>query len=147
MKYLYLDDVRPAPDGWILARTVETAFNIVNRWTAGVDYVVSLDFDLGMTSGVCPTCDNRGFGYIHDKTHPEYCPDCTHEILTNDLEAPSGIEFLFRIRDAHRAYPNFQYLPEKIYLHTANPIGRSAMQWTIRDMQREFGREWPEAFR
>lgn len=146
MMYLYLDDVRPAPNGWDLARSVEEAWAWVDIHSA-IEYVVSLDFDLGMTSGVCPTCNNRGFGYIHDRTHPEYCKDCTHEIVTNDLSAPTGIEFLFRVSDSHRAYPEFMYLPEKIYLHTANPIGRSAMQWTIRDMQREFGRKWPEAFR
>lgn len=143
MSKLYLDDVRPAPAGWVLARSVDEAIYSAGMLT--VPWEVSLDFDLGMTAEHCETCNDSGFGYIHNSKHPNYCPDCSHLITSFDQAAPTGIEFLYRIIDRH---DNMDWiLPDKIYLHTANPIGRSAMQWVIRDMEKKYDRQWPEAFR
>lgn len=137
---LFLDDVRPAPAGWVLARSVDEAIQHVKDyyifpWTP---LEVSLDFDLGMTGAHCETCNDRGWGRLHD--HPDYCPDCSHEILTIDESAPTGIMLLYWFLEN-------DLIPDKIYLHTANPVGLSSMQWAVRDMQKKYDREWPEAFR
>lgn len=144
---LYLDDVRPAPDGWVLARTVEEAMDIINR--DGSRYEISLDFDLGMIGEHCETCNDRGWGRMHDFRHPDWCPDCSHIIITNDESAPTGIMLLYSIMEKcdYISLPSESYwMPEKIYLHTANPVGRAAMQWVVRDMERKYNRQWPEAF-
>lgn len=44
---LYVDDVKPAPSGWQLARTADEAKNFL--FTGNVDWV-SLDHDLGLKS-------------------------------------------------------------------------------------------------
>lgn len=147
---LYLDDVRPAPEGWVLARSVDEAMNILMK--SGSLYELSLDFDLGMTTAHCETCDNRGWGRMYDFKHPDWCPDCSHEIVTNDESAPTGVMLLYRIMEKldekdHIRTSLSLWMPRKIYIHSANPVGRSTMQWVVRDMQKKYGREWPEAFR
>jgi len=41
---LYLDDVRPAPEGWTLARTAEEAISLIR---GGSVVMISFDHDLG----------------------------------------------------------------------------------------------------
>lgn len=48
---LYLDDTRPVPDGWVLAKTSQEAIEILG---SGRVEVLSLDHDLG---------DGNGTGY------------------------------------------------------------------------------------
>lgn len=42
---LYLDDMRPAPNGWVLVTTPEAAIELIDR--GGVEEI-SLDYDLGL---------------------------------------------------------------------------------------------------
>lgn len=44
---LYLDDCRPAPSGWVLARSVDEAVHVLRTVPVSV---VSLDYDLGLGS-------------------------------------------------------------------------------------------------
>ena len=44
--YLWLDDVRPAPDGWTLARTAQEAIDLIDQNGSKIE-AVSLDHDLG----------------------------------------------------------------------------------------------------
>lgn len=44
---IYLDDVRPCPDGWHLARSVEDAKHIVKAADMAGTFEVSCDHDLG----------------------------------------------------------------------------------------------------
>lgn len=44
---LYVDDLRPAPDGWVLARTVDEAVRVLRL---GNVTELSLDYDLGSPS-------------------------------------------------------------------------------------------------
>lgn len=143
---IYLDDLRPAPEGWVLARSVAEAQRIIDSRPGAPDYELSLDFDLGMTADICQTCDNRGWGRFDAPDHPDYCTDCTHIILSDDKSAPEGDALLKWIYEMHRDYPGFYYLPVKIYLHTANPVGRERMRWAVKDLERAFGAWYPEAF-
>ena len=44
---LYIDDIREAPPGWILARTISEAFNILLRYKMEITHV-SLDHDISI---------------------------------------------------------------------------------------------------
>lgn len=46
---IYLDDVRPAPEGWVLTKTAPETIKLL--YTGGVTHL-SLDHDLGEESGV-----------------------------------------------------------------------------------------------
>lgn len=140
---IFLDDIRPAPKGWDLARSVREAINMVEGIPGSEQYEISLDYDLGMTADVCKTCNNRGWGRSDG---PDYCPDCTHVIVSNDEAAPTGDAFLKWVFEMHMNYPDYDYLPTKIYLHTANPVGRQRMRWAVADLENNFGVWYPEAF-
>jgi hypothetical protein len=43
---LWVDDLRPAPDGWAWARTSQEAITIIKDWWNEVE-IISLDHDLG----------------------------------------------------------------------------------------------------
>lgn len=122
---LYLDDVRPAPEGWVLAKSVADACAriLLNEDT----FEVSLDFDLGMINDHCETCNDVGWG--RPKGHPDYCVDCTHRILEHDESAPTGIELI-------HWFDKTGIMPTDIWLHTANPVGRKAMEYAIKDLYR-----------
>lgn len=53
---LYVDDVRDAPDGWVLARTVEEAKRLL---ATGEVISVSLDHDMG----ACKECSDASINY------------------------------------------------------------------------------------
>jgi hypothetical protein len=64
---LYLDDVRPCPPGWTLARTVAEAVAIMQRFTVTE---ASLDHDLG----ACDACMVRD-PLAAMRLHCEHVPD------------------------------------------------------------------------
>lgn len=50
---VYLDDLRPCPQGFVLARNVKEAFDVMDGKEIGI---ISLDHDLGMEDGkILPT--------------------------------------------------------------------------------------------
>lgn len=64
---MWLDDERPAPEGWIHAKTVEEAIRLLGT---GSVVEASLDHDLGMCGeciggfdGKALQCKHRGTGY------------------------------------------------------------------------------------
>ena len=68
---LYMDDVRPIPDGWTGARTVELAMQYLSF---GLVNECSLDHDMG----ACEACREKG-EHIGDQLTPEtqfmfWCP-------------------------------------------------------------------------
>lgn len=73
---LYLDDVRPCPVGWTLARSVAEAIEVMKRWTV-VD--ASLDHDLG----ACDECLKREEVAALAATGAFLCP-----------HIPNGMEFV-----------------------------------------------------
>lgn len=50
---VYLDDVRPCPDGWVLVTTPEAAIELLGKGTVEE---ISLDYDLGL--------DDMRSGYV-----------------------------------------------------------------------------------
>lgn len=127
----YLDDVRPAPHGWILVRSIDQAIMAIKGiWKPGLGdtFEVSLDFDLGMMGDHCKTCNDSGWG--RPEGHPDYCPDCTHVIVEHDEAAPTGVELIYWFQKTGN-------IPTDIKLHTANPVGRKAMEWAIKDLYRD----------
>ena len=91
---VYLDDIRPAPEGWTLVTTPEQAIELMSR---GRVEEISLDHDLGL--------DDVRSGYL---------------------------VLLWIEEQVH--YNAF--VPPKISLHTANPVGRARMEWVLRSIER-----------
>lgn len=48
---LYVDDIRPAPDGWMQAKTVTDAIKTIARWGNEITQI-SLDHDISMAVSV-----------------------------------------------------------------------------------------------
>lgn len=84
---IYLDDLRPAPDGFILVKNVLECIKLIKENKSKIN-ILSLDHDLG---------ENQPTGYN----------------LTLWL--------------AGQYQDGFNYFPRKIFLHTANPVGRMNM--------------------
>ncbi len=70
---VYLDDMRPCPEGWVLADTIQLAKHFLKNGIVGK---LSLDHDmgaceacleavpdLGYRDGVMPSCEHVGTGY------------------------------------------------------------------------------------
>jgi hypothetical protein len=109
--FLWLDDVRPAPGGWLHVKTVAEAQK------AFADYDVqlaSLDHDLG-------ACDECSGGLTPEEwleTHFfESMPNCTH--------FGTGYDLCLWMAE-HGIWP-----PVKPTVHSANPVGRDRMRGVI----------------
>lgn len=100
---LYLDDVRPCPVGWTVARSVKEAIELC--LTFRVSYA-SLDHDLGACTPCLQTDPNAAIG-LH----------CRH--------IPDGMEFV-RWLVATGCWPE-----NKPTVHSMNAGGRQAMQEMI----------------
>ena len=101
---LYLDDMRPCPVGYHVARSVREAIELMRAWTV---VTMSLDHDLG----ACATCirtDPQAAATLH----------CEH--------VPNGQAFV-RWMIATGCWPR-----EMPVVHSANPSGREAMRALIR---------------
>lgn len=91
----WLDDIRPAPKGWLWVKTVQRLIEAVrDAKLAGKEiWKVSLDNDLGP-------------GEIEGYKYPDYLEEM-HEV---------GLTHL---------------IPEKVNIHSANPVARERMQKVI----------------
>jgi hypothetical protein len=100
---LWLDDIRPAPDGWEHAKTLAEACALVIAARArGVEWTdASLDHDLGF-------CDECALKCAH------FCPHFGTGTVFVDWMAQQ------------QSWPT-----NKPTLHTMNPVGRKRMQQTI----------------
>jgi len=111
MYNLFVDDVRPAPDGWKVARTIEDAKLFL--LTGEVDQL-SLDHDMG----ACAECVSKQ-RHVGDMTTPEttlvnWCPH--HEDGTKLVH--------WIIETGH--WPR-----QKPVVHSANPVGAARMRGMI----------------
>ena len=104
---IWLDDVRPAPDGWIHVKTVDEAIKYL--LTGQVDYI-SLDNDLGHAKNACDDCQ-----YHHDNC------DCDCHALN-----PEGYT-LVDWMEANNIWPRYKPL-----VHTDNPYRAEYMNGVIR---------------
>jgi hypothetical protein len=111
MYNLFVDDVRPVPDGWLVARTIEDAKSHLS--TGAVDRL-SLDHDMG----ACAACIASGED-IGDMTTPEttYMHWCKHE--------QDGTKLMLWIIDTGN------WSRQKPTVHSANPVGGARMRGMI----------------
>lgn len=114
---LYVDDVRPAYIGWLVARTIEDA---KLQLAAGRVRRLSLDHDMG----ACAACvESRR--HIGDMSSPEttfysWCPHYEDGTKLVQWMIETG-----------------NWSQEKPVVHSANPVGRERMRALIE-------RYWPE---
>jgi hypothetical protein len=99
---IFVDDVRPCPDGWMLARTIEDAKAYLMR-----DDIteVSLDHDMG----ACVSCVEKG-EHVGDMVTPEttYYNHCPH--------AEDGYTLvMWMIENNH--------IPPIVRIHSMNSVG------------------------
>ena len=128
MVSLWLDDMRPAPDGWVWVKTVEEA---KRHLETGQVLRASLDHDLG----ACNTCmGGRTAEQWLDESKFTQMPNCDH--------FGTGYTLVCWMEETG-------HWPMKMPLvHSANPAGRARMQqailreWAARSTQRK-GKEQP----
>ncbi len=108
---LWLDDVRPAPEGWVHVKTADEAKALLQT---GNVQKASLDHDLG----ACETCfDGLNFEEWHVKYECKSAPHCEH--------FGTGYTLLCWMEETD-IWP-----AEKPTVHSANPVGRDRMQQVI----------------
>lgn len=103
---LWLDDIRPAPEGWVRVKTVHEAIEVMR--TKDVDHM-SLDHDLDL----CPTCHDLNEDYSQDILLPCKCNQST------------GYDFV-KWMAGNDIWPKF-----KPTVHSANPVGANNMRAMI----------------
>ena len=104
---LYVDDQRPCPDGFILARTIDEAKAYLSTGTVNE---ASLDHDMG----ACADCVATG-AHVGDFLTPEtsFMNACPH--------APNGHDLaLWMVKSG--------LVPTKVRVHSLNPVGRTRMR-------------------
>ena len=106
MKKLWLDDVRPAPEGWEWARTVTEAQRILTDHDVSE---CSLDHDLGLNYAVEAGVDINDFDALID--YAESLPDIREE---------TGLDLVNWMIEHEK-------VPDTITIHSWNPVGAGAM--------------------
>ena len=104
--WLYLDDMRPCPVGFILARTVDEAKEILLR---GNVERVSLDHDLG----ACNTC-------LRGRSPEQWLEEHDYQQMPNCEHFGTGFSLLQWMNENG-------YWPSEILVHTANKEARYKM--------------------
>jgi hypothetical protein len=113
---LWLDDVRPAPDGWVHAKTIQEA---MPHLESGQVEQASLDHDLGM----CETC-------LGGRTYEEW--------LNENWRGENRVVAMPNCEHYGTGYTLVCWMEEtghwpkqKPTVHSANPVGRRRMQQVI----------------
>lgn len=101
---LFIDDIRPAPDGWVLAESITEAINFLYRHNVKVKEV-SFDYDISIPVEI----DGRKY----NRPSPDNF-ECVAKFL--------GI--------LASEYNHHEY---KCYAHSSNPDGRKAIVRTLRE--------------
>lgn len=110
---IYLDDIRPAPEGWEAVRTIEEARCLLLLAAIfpeeGSILAISLDHDMG----ACAACTAAGT-HIGDQSTPEqqYMNTCPH--------AQTGYDFVMWMIE-------HDLVPPLVSVHSMNPVGRQRM--------------------
>lgn len=108
---LYLDDIRPCPTGYVLARTIEQAKAIL---AAGGVTEASLDHDLG----ACAEC-------MSGKTVDQWLEESGYQTMPHCGHVGTGYDLVCWMEETG-------HWPETMaYVHSANPVGRARMQVVI----------------
>jgi hypothetical protein len=108
---MYLDDERPAPDGWVLAKTVDEAKALLLQ---GVVQQASLDHDLG----ACSDC-------MGERTPEDWLAETKYTQRPNCEHFGTGYTLVCWMEETGN-WPK-----ERPAVHSANPAGRAKMQAAI----------------
>lgn len=111
MIYMWLDDVRRAPIGWVHVYTVEEAKAYLER---GEVEFASLDHDLG----ACDVC-------LKGQTPEQWLEEHNYQAMPNCEHFGTGYTLVCWMEE-HDKWPL-----HKPQVHSANPAGRAKMQATI----------------
>ena len=122
---LYLDDVRPVPPGWVLAKTVPEAIELLKQ---GVDEA-SLDHDLGL----CDQCWEDAKTLANDNPKFKLNLDFSHKMAWNHglasyascVHNGTGYDLVCWMEE-HDVWP-----AAKPTVHSANPVGAARMRQVI----------------
>lgn len=107
---LWLDDIRPAPAGWLHAKTVDEAKAYLQT---GQIIRASLDHDLG----ACDKCNGKTAEQWLEEHNYKSMPNCEH--------FGTGYTLVCWMEETG-IWPK-----EKPTVHSANPAGRARMQMVI----------------
>ena len=108
---LWLDDVRPAPEGWVHVTTVHEAIALIK---SGQVARASLDHDLGL----CSPC-KRGVQDVTDLSG------------SRNLRTPRNCQCMTGYKLCLWMAENNKWPDEKPVVHSANPVGAFAMRAII----------------
>jgi hypothetical protein len=108
---VFMDDVRPCPEGWVVARTIADAM-----WLLLNEQVVHMSLDHDM--GACKECREKGL-HVGDMQTPEttfmnWCP--------HDDDGSALVRWMI---DSNH-WPVY-----KPTVHSANPVGAARMRGMI----------------
>lgn len=102
---IWLDDVRPAPEGYILCKSVNEAKRKILEAEDEVNFAIK------------QCLSNRIYNWTIEVI------DCDHDLGDYAYDGGDGIKLLDWLAETKRFYP--------IELHTMNPVGRENMQRLI----------------
>lgn len=119
---IFLDDIRKTPAGYIRTYTVLETIEMLKKYNGRVE-ILSLDHDLG-------ACDECTGG----RTAEEWLAESNGQSMPHCDHVGTGYKVVLWMEEQmHAAIPSFQ-LPEKIIVHSANPVGRSNMERGIKQL-------------
>ncbi len=107
MKRLWIDDIRPAPDGWVEAKTVTEAIRLIHKFGYQLEEI-SLDHDISFPVTV------------GDVERPFPSPDTFH-----------AVAFYIATYKLFQDKVKKDLWHPKITIHTSNPDGAKAMKETL----------------
>lgn len=108
---LWLDDIRPAPDGYVWCKTVDEAKGVMLSQNV---LHASLDHDLG----ACEKC-------LKGRSAEQWLADHNMHSMPNCAHFGTGYEFVCWMEE-HQIWP-----VESCMVHSANPVGRERMKKVI----------------
>lgn len=108
---IYMDDVRPAPAGWMCVRTVAAMKDLLSQGVVGK---LSLDHDMGACDECTKSGKHEGDCLTDETTFMNWCP-----------HAEDGTKLVYWIIDTGN------WPAEKPTVHSMNPVGRERMRGMI----------------
>lgn len=115
---LYLDDMRPTPEGYVRVYTAQDCIKFLQEHNGEIG-VLSLDHDLG----ACNDC-------MAGKTPEQWLAESNYQHMPNCDHFGTGYTVCCWIEEQAVTNPEF-VLPMQMKVHSANPVGRSRMQTVI----------------
>jgi hypothetical protein len=97
---LWLDDLRPPPDGWVWARTAPEAIEILLKGNVGQ---MSLDHDLGEEAGV--GCGNDVVVWLENEVGEGRWPRSIPQMTVHSANPVARARMLQAIASIHRLRP------------------------------------------